>query len=326
MPRRPDTSGTVGIRRALSARSRTDRRFGRAVVGRPERRLHDRTHRPSPATTGEVRAPASRLVSGFVPVCRPGAPGGGRLRRAHDRVRAGPARPRRGRAARFPGSPMGGDGDDGWSGWAGAGRADGRRVGVVDEAPVLGARPAAGRGGGAGYRGGVPAPAPDGLPAGPGAPDRSTRANAAGVGAGGGVHEAVDAALRAVSQRYTASRRTLVSVLVDAAQPLAIPDIVAARPELPQSSVYRNLAELERAGVVRRIVTTGEFACYELAEDLTEHHHHLICSVCGSVSDFTVAPRLERELATALAQAARDRDFRIQAHRLDLVGVCAGCS
>jgi Fe2+ or Zn2+ uptake regulation protein len=141
-----------------------------------------------------------------------------------------------------------------------------------------------------------------------------------------GVHATVDARLRSVGQRYTASRRTLVSVLVDAAQPLAIPDIVAARPDLPQSSAYRNLAVLEEAGVVRRIVTTGEFACYELAEDLTEHHHHLICSVCGSVSDFTVAPKLERDLAVALAQAAHARDVRIQAHRLDLVGVCAGCA
>jgi Fur family transcriptional regulator, ferric uptake regulator len=143
---------------------------------------------------------------------------------------------------------------------------------------------------------------------------------------GDDVHATVDGRLRAVGQRYTDSRRALVSVLVDAAQPLAIPDIVAARPGLPQSSVYRNLAELERAGVVRRIVTTGEFACYELTEDLTEHHHHLICSVCGSVSDFTVAPKLERDLAAALARAAHDRDFRIQAHRLDLVGVCAGCA
>jgi Fe2+ or Zn2+ uptake regulation protein len=140
------------------------------------------------------------------------------------------------------------------------------------------------------------------------------------------VHDTIDARLRAVGQRYTASRRALVSVLVDAAQPLAIPDIVTARRDLPQSSVYRNLAELEKAGVVRRIVTTGEFACYELTEDLTEHHHHLICSVCGSVSDCTVAPKLERDLAAALARAAHDRDFRIQAHRLDLVWVRAGCS
>ena len=67
-----------------------------------------------------------------------------------------------------------------------------------------------------------------------------------------------------------------------------IPQILEVDRSLAQSSAYRNLAVLERAGVVHRIVTTDEFARYELAEDLTEHHHHLICRSCGSVADFTL--------------------------------------
>ena len=47
---------------------------------------------------------------------------------------------------------------------------------------------------------------------------------------------------------------------------------------------------LEQAGVVHRVVATDEFTRYELAEDLTEHHHHLICSSCGAVADFTIGP------------------------------------
>ena len=61
---------------------------------------------------------------------------------------------------------------------------------------------------------------------------------------------------------------------------------------------------LERAGVVHRIVTADDFARYELAEDLTEHHHHLICSACGDVRDFTVSPELEGDLDRALAAAS----------------------
>ena len=67
-------------------------------------------------------------------------------------------------------------------------------------------------------------------------------------------------------------------------------------PGLAQSSAYRNLAVLERAGVVHRIVTSDEFARYELAEDLTHHHHHLICSTCGGVTDFEVSDAVEHEL------------------------------
>ena len=67
---------------------------------------------------------------------------------------------------------------------------------------------------------------------------------------------------------------------------------------------------LERAGVVQRIVTSDEWARYELAEEFTEHHHHLICSQCGVVRDFTVAPSLERSIDKALesiAEHAGDR-------------------
>src|SRR5919109_30365 len=94
--------------------------------------------------------------------------------------------------------------------------------------------------------------------------------------------------LRADDQRYTAGRRALVEVLSEAEQPLTIPQLLERRRDLPQSSVYRNLAVLERAGVVHRIVTSDEFARHELAEDLTGHHHHIICSRCGAVDDFTL--------------------------------------
>ena len=127
-------------------------------------------------------------------------------------------------------------------------------------------------------------------------------------------------------QRYTAQRHDLVALLAEVDQPLTIPQLLEHRPGLAQSSAYRNLAVLERAGVVRRIVTTDEFARYELAEDLTHHHHHLICSTCGDVTDFEVSDAVEEELETALAKVARRAGFKVRHHRLDLVGTCPECS
>ena len=133
------------------------------------------------------------------------------------------------------------------------------------------------------------------------------------------------ARLRADGQRYTSNRRELVTLLAGAGQPLTIPEVLERRDDFAQSSVYRNLAVLERAGVVRRIVTTDDWARYELAEDLTEHHHPLSCSACGVVRDFTVSPRLERSIDEALAKVADVQGFRLDHHRLDLVGVCHAC-
>jgi Fe2+ or Zn2+ uptake regulation protein len=63
---------------------------------------------------------------------------------------------------------------------------------------------------------------------------------------------------------------------------------------MPQSSVYRNLSVLEQVGAVRRVITEEGIARYELAEDLTTHHHHLVCRVCGAVEDVTMPSSLER--------------------------------
>jgi Fe2+ or Zn2+ uptake regulation protein len=139
------------------------------------------------------------------------------------------------------------------------------------------------------------------------------------------LHDTVATRLRAVSQRYTSGRRALVDVLADANQPRTIPELIAAGNRIPQSSAYRNLAVLELAGVVHRIVTSGDFARYELDEALTEHHHHLICSSCGGVEDFTAPASLERTLRKVTSELADTSGFLAEAHRLDLVGVCAGC-
>lgn len=132
--------------------------------------------------------------------------------------------------------------------------------------------------------------------------------------------------LRADGQRYTPRRQALVALLAEVDQPLTIPQLLERRRGMAQSSVYRNLAVLERAGVVHRILTSDEFARYELAEDLTEHHHHLICQSCGDVTDFTLPKGVEGDLESALARVARRSSFRVAHHRLDLVGTCPNCT
>lgn len=138
------------------------------------------------------------------------------------------------------------------------------------------------------------------------------------------VHPAVEERLRVAGQRYTTKRRQLVEALRRARRPIPIAELVAGT-GLPQSSVYRNLAVLERVGVARRVLTEEAVARFELAEDLTAHHHHLVCRACGAVEDVTVPAAVEREVERVLAAAARRAGFRGVAHRVDLVGTCRTC-
>ncbi|MCB1018142.1 MAG: transcriptional repressor [Acidimicrobiales bacterium] len=140
------------------------------------------------------------------------------------------------------------------------------------------------------------------------------------------LHATVADRLDEGDQRYTANRRAVIEVLEGTDRPLTIPEILEQRPGLAQSSVYRNLAVLEDTGVVHRVHGSDEFARYELTEDLTGHHHHLICSGCGVVTDFTVSPEVEATLGAAFDEVAGATGFRAEHHRLDLVGRCADCA
>lgn len=139
------------------------------------------------------------------------------------------------------------------------------------------------------------------------------------------LHPTVAGRLRDVGQRYTAQREALVGALERAGKPLSTAEIVAARTG-PQSSVYRNLSVLEHAGVVRRVITEGEFARYELTEELTEHHHHLICTRCGKVEDVTIPPDLETTMDRTVDRLAKRSGFAKVRHRLDLIGTCRTCA
>lgn len=139
------------------------------------------------------------------------------------------------------------------------------------------------------------------------------------------LHRVVAGRLRDDGQRYTENRRELVEVLLAEGQPITIPEILGRRDGLAQSSVYRNLTVLEKAGVVTKVVTNSEWGRYELAEDLTGHHHHLICSQCGTVRDIELPANLEQSISSVVAELGAASGFVIDEHRLDLVGRCEEC-
>lgn len=142
---------------------------------------------------------------------------------------------------------------------------------------------------------------------------------------GSTLHDLVEGRLRRVDQRYTGGRRAMVELLVTLGHPVSISEIAAHLPEVPRSSAYRHLVDLQGAGVVRRIAAKDEFARFELAEDLTEHHHHLLCTKCGRVIDVTPTPAFERTVAKMVQDFAAQEHFQPTSHALDVIGLCVDC-
>jgi Fe2+ or Zn2+ uptake regulation protein len=146
-----------------------------------------------------------------------------------------------------------------------------------------------------------------------------------GLKENGDLHKVVEQRLRRIDQRYTAGRRAIIGLLTSAGHPVNIGEITSGLPDLPRSSAYRHLVDLQAAGIVRRVAASDEFARFELAEDLTGHHHHLLCLNCGKVADVTYPPGLERGITDAISQIANAHGFQPEGHILDVLGLCAAC-
>lgn len=97
-------------------------------------------------------------------------------------------------------------------------------------------------------------------------------------------------ALRAVGLRVTAPRVAVLDYL--STEPHSTVDAITrnVREQLGSVStqaVYDVVSACVRAGLVRRIEFAGSAALYETQTN--DNHHHLVCRVCGEVTDVECA-------------------------------------
>ena len=136
-----------------------------------------------------------------------------------------------------------------------------------------------------------------------------------------GTIEDVLAILRARGGRVTISRRLLLHALFDAprdrtAEELAT-EIHARAPDVNLSTIYRNLDELERLGVVLHAHLAHGPATYHLA---ALAHGHLVCEECGAAIE---APS---DVFSSLSKTAESRfGFEIHPYHFAVPGRCQLC-
>jgi Fur family transcriptional regulator, ferric uptake regulator len=136
-----------------------------------------------------------------------------------------------------------------------------------------------------------------------------------------GTIEDVLAGLRERGGRATPARRLLLTALFRdhqhrSAEELA-QEVHAQAPDVNISTIYRNLDELVRLGVVDRSHLGGGAAAYHLA---SATHGHLVCEQCGFMIE--VPSELFRDIAETLAGRY---GFAASPHRFAVIGRCADC-
>ncbi len=89
-------------------------------------------------------------------------------------------------------------------------------------------------------------------------------------------------------------------------------------PNIGLVTVYRTLEILAKLELICKLHSGGICRSYTISTP--QHHHHLICSNCGIVIDFT-----GHDLSKLEQSLSKKSGFRIDSHLLEFFGLCRAC-
>ena len=123
--------------------------------------------------------------------------------------------------------------------------------------------------------------------------------------------------------KLTPQRRAVLKIIAASQNhlnPAEIYDRVKQEyPRIGIVTVYRTLEILARLGLICEVHASGSSRSY-LMRRPAQHHHHLICSTCGVVVDFT-----ECELDGLKERLSQKTGFEVEEHLLEIFGQCQDC-
>ncbi|MBN1756005.1 transcriptional repressor [bacterium] len=131
--------------------------------------------------------------------------------------------------------------------------------------------------------------------------------------------------------RVTVPRETIIKVLSDRKKHMSVEEIfhevIKTNPGVGLTTVYRTLELLRNMGFVSKLDFGDGFSRYELTiGDGSTHHHHLVCTGCGKVLDYSDFAEQETALIQEIERALNKKyNFVINTHQIHFFGLCKDC-
>lgn len=126
--------------------------------------------------------------------------------------------------------------------------------------------------------------------------------------------------LREKGYRVTPQRIAIIEILHDAHGHIQPSDVyqqaVVRIPGINEATVYRTLDILVKEGLLHRSYLAGSQVAFELAQD----HHHLICRNCGSNTQ--IEHDVIRKIYTQLEDTT---GYHLDSSHLIIFGICPTC-
>lgn len=126
--------------------------------------------------------------------------------------------------------------------------------------------------------------------------------------------------LAANGYRLTTGRRAVVDAILAGNDLFSIADMQRLVPGIGRATVFRTMKLLVDLDLVCRVRLEDGSPRYRLRIAPQQHHHHLVCTNCGNVEDFS-----DCRVDTVSKTLARRTNYDIQGHRLELYGLCPAC-
>jgi Fur family transcriptional regulator, ferric uptake regulator len=129
--------------------------------------------------------------------------------------------------------------------------------------------------------------------------------------------------LKAKNRRHTRLKKELISLFCTIEKPISALELNSILKKrginVNKSTLYREMSSLEEDEIIKEVALKGRQSFYELV--YREHHHHLICTECGSIADF----HIENCLHEIIQQIQNTYNFVSKEHSLDIYGKCGAC-
>ena len=125
----------------------------------------------------------------------------------------------------------------------------------------------------------------------------------------------------------TNPRLVVLDLLLIENRPLTIDQVLTlSKGKLVQSTLYRVINDLRDFGLITEFTTPENTMVIELNSEDSNHHHHIFCKDCGSITDIELNADLESALEKEVAKIEKYRSISIDSHSLELFGTCDDCA
>ena len=123
--------------------------------------------------------------------------------------------------------------------------------------------------------------------------------------------------------RQSSQRNRIVDIFFNVKEHISAEELLARvreqDPRVGLTTVYRTLKLLTRCGLAFERKFNRQISMFEPIPH-EKHHDHLICLGCGSILEFE-----NQDIETLQESVAREMNFQITRHILELYGYCAKC-